>query len=161
MAGYLDQYGAGDERREKYLWRTIITVVVVAALAGFLYYVLHHHREQAVAKTFFNQLHQQDYASAYRTWGCSDPKNCSGYAYDKFLEDWGPKSSAAGQTLRIADSEGCNQGVIITVDGREERLWVDSKTSALSFSPFPRCPGKSALALMLHHMLAPVRKPFY
>ena len=161
MAGYLDQYGAGDEKRERYLWRTIVTVVTIAALSGISYYLFHHHKQQAVVKSFLAELQRQDYAAAYRTWGCAESKNCAGYDYEKFLEDWGPKSAAAGKAFRISDSEGCNDGVIIGLDGREEHLWVDAKTNALSFSPFPRCPAKSRLALMMHHILAPVRRPFY
>lgn len=161
MAGYLDHYGAGEERRERYLWRTIVTLAAVLFLSALFYYLLKNHRQESVAKNFLAEVRKQDYQAAYRTWGCGDASSCRGYSYDKFLEDWGPKSSAAGQNIRLVDSEGCGQGVILTLEGREEHLWADKGNNALSFSPYPRCPGKSAFVLMMHHLLAPLRKLFY
>ena len=156
MGGYLDQYGAGEERREKYLWRIVGSAVVLLLLSGLVYYVFKNHREQALINNFLTQLRRQDYAAAYRAWDCTDPKACSGYSYDKFLEDW-----KGARDLRIADSESCHSGVIISLAGRDDRLWVDSGGSALSFSPYPFCPGKSAYAIMLHRTVGNLRKPFF
>lgn len=160
MGGYLDHYGAGEERREKYLWRLIGSAVILLLLSGLVYYIFKNHREQALVSNFLTQLRRQDYPAAYRAWGCADPKACSGYPYDKFLEDWGAKSAGA-QNLRIADSESCHNGVIIALEGRDDRLWVDSGGNALSFSPYPFCPGKSAYAIMLHRTVGKLRKPFF
>lgn len=156
MGGYLDQYGAGEERREKYLWRLIGSAVVLLLLAGLAYYVLKNHREQALVKNFLAELRKQDYPAAYRAWGCADPNACRGYAYDKFLEDW----KGAGD-LRMVDSESCHHGVIITLAGRDDRLWVDGGSTQLSFSPYPFCPGKSPYAIMLHRTVGKLRKPFF
>jgi hypothetical protein len=158
--GYLDQYGAGEGRRETIVWRLIAAVAALLIVSGLVYYVFKNHHEQALVKDFLGQLRRQDYPAAYRVWGCSNPKNCSGYPYDKFLEDWGPKAGA-NQDLRIVDSESCHRGVIISLDGRDDRLWVDSGANAISFSPYPFCPGKSAYAIMLHRTVGQLRKPFF
>lgn len=158
--GYLDQYGAGEGQREKVIWRLIVSTVVVLLVAFLVYYVFKNHREQALVNNFLSQLRRQDYPAAYRAWGCADPRKCSGYPYDKFLEDWGPKAGAM-QSLRIVDSESCHQGVIISLDGRDDRLWVESGSNALSYSPYPFCPGKSAYAIMLHRTVGQLRKPFF
>ena len=160
MAGYLDQYGAGEGRREKIIWRVVVSAVTLLIVSGLVYYLFKNHREQALVNNFLAQLRRQDYPAAYRAWGCSDPKACSGYPYDKFLEDWSPKSGVT-QNLRIIDSESCHRGVIISLDGKDDRLWVDSGGTGLSYSPYPFCPGKSAYAIMLHRTVGKLRRPFF
>ena len=79
------------------------------------------------------------------------------------MEDWGPKNAPAGSpVLRIADSESCNNGVLLTVNvgsSRQEKLWVDKGNDAISFAPYPVCPHKNPFAIMLHRTVGRLRKP--
>lgn len=145
MAGYLDNYGAGEERREKIIKTTVISVVSLVVLAGLLFFVFHNYREEHQVKQFFDRLAAHDYKAAYALFGCTDEKPCRDYALNRFMEDWGPGSGRNDTSnFRIAKSRSCGSGVILTVDfGRkqEEKLWVERKDMVIGFSPFPGCPS--------------------
>ena len=84
---------------------------------GLGIYLFHTHHQIAVTKNFLGFVRSKNYDSAYEAWGCTSAKPCPEYTYDKFLEDWGPKSAAgANPVLHITDSERCGTGVILTVD---------------------------------------------
>src|SRR5690242_21741163 len=112
MPGYLDQYGAGEEQRNRIIIRSIVTMVAVVIVSALAWYLLKNHHQEAVVKTFVEDLRRSDYQAAYRDWGCTTQKPCSDYSFDKFMEDWGPKGSApAPGVLRISDSESCNKEI--------------------------------------------------
>jgi hypothetical protein len=171
MPGYLDQYGAGEDRRNSLILRTVIAVLTTAVVVSLGWYLLKNHHQEGVVKTFLRAIRSGDLQSAYRDWGCTTAKPCSGYEYNRFLSDWGPAqlgvpSNDAGQpdlgTLSISDSETCNNGVLLTVDvnpKRTEKLWVDKSADAISFAPYPICPHKSPFAIMMHRTIGQLRKP--
>lgn len=164
MAGYLDQYGESDERRSKVIGRIIVVGLAAVIAAGLIYYIFKNHSQERVAKDFIQRLRRQDYAGAYRLWGCTQSKPCPDYTYDKFLEDWGAKNSGLDPArLSLEDSETCGSGVILTVyvsPERQEKLWVEKKSPSLGFSPVPRCPHKGPLSIMFRRTLGKLRKPF-
>lgn len=145
MAGYLERYGAGEERRERLVKRTVLTALIVVAAAGTFYFLFRNFRETRQAKRFFEYLRAKDYQSAYRLWGCDRPDApaCRDYPFDKFMEDWGPKSPHADlSALDIKKVRGCSTGVILTTDfgkGNEELLWVDRQSRVIGFAPWPVC----------------------
>ena len=165
MAGYLDQYGAGDERREKFRRRLLVAgiisivalilwwflfvwskseVVRAESIARFVQ-VLRNHRQEAQVKQFLGLLAGQQYQAAYRLWGCSDAHPCRDYPFTSFLQDWGPQSQRNAGTYAVARSRSCGSGVIVTVDsqrGAQENLWVQKADETIGFSPFPGCPGR-------------------
>jgi hypothetical protein len=145
MAGYLDQYGAGEERREKIVKTAVISLVSLAALGGTLFFVFHNYREERQVKQFFDRLGAHEYKAAYALFGCTDEKPCRDYPLDRFMEDWGPNSGRNNTSnFRISRSRSCGSGVILTVDfgrNQEEKLWVERKDMAIGFSPFPGCPS--------------------
>lgn len=162
MAGYLDQYGEGEEERQSLIKRSIAIGLAVLVLGGLGYYLFKNHGAESQGKRFVQMIRKQDYHGAYAMWGCTESKPCPGYAYDKFIEDWGPKSADAS-SLRVVDSESCHDGVILSVrvnPSREEKLWIDKNSPAIGFSPFPVCPGKNPWAIMLHRTVGQLRKPF-
>lgn len=163
MAGYLDKYGAGEEQRNRLILRTVGAVVLVVVVGALSWYLFKNHHQEGVVKQFLAALRRSDYQSAYRAWGCTPEKPCPVYAFDKFMDDWGPKSSAPDPAvLGIADSESCNSGVLLTVQvnrSREEKLWVDKTADNLSFAPYPVCPHKSPFAIMMHRTVGQLRKP--
>jgi len=88
------------------------------------------------------------------------------------MADWGPAAKSSSQPgvdfrpdpslLGLTDSESCNNGVLLTVEvnqARTEKLWVDRKSDAISFAPYPICPHKNPWSIMLHRTVGKLRKP--
>ena len=142
MPGFLDQYGAGDERREKLFKWLVLSLLAVVLIGGPLIFIFHNYRQESEVKRFFRLLEAHDYKNAYAMWGCTDAKPCPGYNMQSFLEDWGPQRDV--RNMRITRIRSCGSGVILTVNldqNRQERLWVQRDDLTIGFSPFPGCPG--------------------
>jgi len=170
MPGYLDQYGAGEERRNKIILRAIVAVVSVTVLSSLAWYLLKNHHQESVVKGFLGAVRSGDLKSAYQIWGCTATKPCSGYSFEKFGGDWGavpgaqpnPDGAPDLSILGITDSESCNSGVLLTVGvnrTRTEKLWVDRSSDVINFAPYPICPHKNPWAIMLHRTVGKLRKP--
>jgi hypothetical protein len=158
MAGYLDQYGAGDERREKrnrWLFIGGGAALVALLLAWFLYgwdksevvrephvarlvQKLRHHGQEGEVRQFLELVRNRQFEAAYKVWGASKD-----YPFDKFMEDWGAQRRVG--TFEITSSRTCGSGVVITIDfqkGQEENLWVQNADRTIGFSPFAAgCPA--------------------
>ena len=145
MAGYLDQYGAGEERRGKIIRNAVIAVVALVVVGGALYFNFHNYREEQQVKQFMSLLAGKDYKAAYALFGCTDAKPCRYYPIDKFMEDWGPASGHGGfDSARITRSRSCGSGVLLTVDygsNRQEKLWVERGDKSIGFPPVQGCPA--------------------
>ena len=75
MAGYLEQYGAGEERRErrgKIIKILVISLVALVVIGGGLYFNFHNYREERQVKQFLSNLDARDYKGAYALFGCTD-----------------------------------------------------------------------------------------
>jgi len=145
MAGYLDQYGAGEERRGKIIKTVVIAVVLLLLVGGALLFVFHNFREERQVKQFFSLLGSHDYKAAYALFGCTDAKPCRYYPFEKFLEDWGPNSGHSGfEAARITRSRSCGSGVLLTVDygnNQQQKLWVERQDMSIGFPPVQGCPA--------------------
>jgi hypothetical protein len=142
MAGYLDTYGAGDERREKIVKTIIFSLIAVIVIGGPLVFMLYDYRQESQVRRFFHLLDAHNYQAAYALWGCTQAQPCAGYPMSSFLEDWGPQKDV--RNAHITRSRSCGSGVIVTVDmdtNRQEKLWVQRDDLTLAFSPFAGCPG--------------------
>ncbi|HEX4135990.1 MAG TPA: hypothetical protein VHY84_15350 [Bryobacteraceae bacterium] len=163
MPGYLDQYGAGEEERNRLIIRSVVSVVILVVVVSLGWYLLKNHHQEGVVKTFLGDVRHGDYQAAYRDWGCTSAKPCSDYAFDKFNEDWGKTKDAPDPSiLGLTDSESCGTGVLLTVAvnaTRQERLWVEKGSDAISFAPYPICPHKSPFAIMIHRTIGRLRVP--
>ena len=136
MAGYLDQYGAGDERRARKIKIAVVSVVGLAITGGILYFLFHNHSPERQVKRCFQLLAAGDYQAAYVAWGCTEAKPCTGYPMSVFLRDWGPPLNVTG--FAILDGESCGNSVIVDVDAGaagDRKLWVNRGTLEISF-PF-------------------------
>jgi hypothetical protein len=144
MAGYLDQYGAGEERRERILKILAISVVTLLVVGGVLFFIFHNFAQERTVKRFFERLQAHDYQAAYEMWVRTDSDRRS-YPYQSFLRDWGPQGEHPDvSNFRIAKSRSCGSGVILTVDfgrNQEEKLWVQRNDLTIGFSPLPGCPA--------------------
>ena len=167
MPGYLDQYGAGEEVRNRIIVRAIIITLTALAVGSLGWYLLKNHHQEGVAKAFIGAIRRGDYQTAYRVWGCSPEKPCDGYDFNKFMGDWGPNKSDSTAApdpalLGLTDSESCNNGVLLTVEvnrTRDEKLWVDRNNDVINFAPYPVCPHKNPFAIMLHRTIGKLRTP--
>ena len=150
MSSYLEAYGAAEEQRAariRLLKYISITVAVVLVVGLTLYGIFRNHAEERQARTFVDLLRSHDYRGAYALWGCTDSHPCPDYPFDKFQEDWGPKSGHADESsAKIGSSEACGSGVLIRLDykGSEESvpLFVERSDEVISFAPWPECPGR-------------------
>ena len=165
MAGYLDQYGAGEERRNRIIIRSIVTVVVLAIVAALGWYLLLNHRQESAVKNFVAAVKRGDTQAAYQIWGCTSSRPCPDYTYDKFLKDWGPGPEGPDpNALALTDSEACNNSVMLTVrvnSKRTEQLWMDRTSDMISFTPTPICPHQIPYEIMAHRTLGKLRKLFF
>lgn len=173
MPGYLDQYGAGEDRRNRIIVRSIVIAISAIVVTTVAWYLLKNHHQEGVVKDFLAAVRQGDLRSAYRIWGCTDAKPCSGYEFEKFGTDWAAAGAVPGakpnpdgapdlSMLGITDSESCNNGVLLTVAvnrARTEKLWVDKGSDAIAYAPYPICPHKNPWAIMVHRTLGKLRKP--
>ncbi len=164
MAGYLDQYGAGEERRNRIIIRSILAVLVLAVVWTLGWYLLLNHHQEGVVKSFVAALKRGDTKSAYAIWGCTTASPCNGYEYDKFLKDWGPGPEGPDpNVLGLTDSEACNDAVLLTVrvnPTRTEQLWLDRTSDMISFAPYPICPAQIPYEIMAHRTVGKLRKIF-
>jgi len=158
MAGYLANYGAGEEQQEKRTRRLVTIGLILGGVLGLYLLTFHtpileryirvvqklkNWKAESRVQMCLDLLAKQDYKGAYALWGCTDAKPCRDYPFQSFLEDWGPKrKQPGGEPLHITRSRSCGSGVILTIDGgndREEKLWVDSNDLTIGFSPYPGC----------------------
>jgi hypothetical protein len=163
MAAYLDNYGAGEERRNKIVFRIVAIALTLVVLGSFFWYIFRNHHEEGVVKSFLAAVRRGDFQTGYTLWGCTSQHPCSGYSYDTFVGDWGPKGDAPDpNVLGLTDSESCGDGVLLTLavnPTRTEKLWVSRGSDSISFAPYPICPHKSPYAIMLHRTIGRLRKP--
>jgi hypothetical protein len=143
MSTFLDDYGAADARRERLRKRLLISLAVVVVVAGAAYFGFRNYSEKRQASLFVDLLRAKQYEQAYVAWGCTQAKPCPDYPYEKFLEDWGPKSPHADLSqLEIGSTRSCSQGIIqsLKFNAKDEvYLWVGRSDLTLGFAPWPTC----------------------
>jgi len=146
MAGYLDQYGVADARREGRLKKIVLVVFAALVIGGVGYFMFRTWGQERVVSNFLATLSKKDYPSAYRMWGYKPEAPDKFYDLEKFNEDWGPKSPHAdAENAKVEKVEFCDAGVIFDVNfpGSEPvALYVERATNIITFSPWPQCPGR-------------------
>ena len=149
MSSYLEAYGEAEARHEQRIRILKISSIVLACVLVvglILYGIFRNYSEERQAKTFVDLLRARNYQAAYQLW-CPSTDPCPAYAFNKFLEDWGPQSAHADQSsAQVGSSEACGSGVMIRVgySGSAEPvdLWVERGTKTISFAPYEQCPGR-------------------
>ncbi len=144
MGGYLDQYGAGDERRArriKVALLAVLTVVVLALIGALVNFFFIPNAAERQTRTVFDALAARQYQQAYALWGCTAAQPCPAYPFEEFLKDWGPEAVPPG-AFQVLNGESCGSGTIVDVDAGkagDKRLWVENSTRTLGFPPAPEC----------------------
>ena len=140
---YLDTYGVKDARREKIVKRMALAGVIILILGLIGYFQFRNYAEEKQVKTFIELLERGDYKAAYSLWGCTDATPCPHYAFDKFMEDWGPSSPQAKiAEAKLATTKSCDSGIIQILrfpDNHEVLLWVERGDKSIGFAPWPIC----------------------
>lgn len=143
MSDFLEGYGVADARRGRMIKRILLSVIGLAILGTALYFQFRNFREESQARLFFSLLKKQDYQAAYRLWGCTPETPCRDYAFDRFLEDWGPKSPHADlSNLKVEKTRSCDAGIIQILDfgkGEKVNLYVERKDRIIGFAPWEYC----------------------
>jgi hypothetical protein len=147
MAGYLDTYGAGEERRWRWIKRIVVGGLAIAILGtcGYLYFRTWS-QEQAL-KHFLAALDSQDFQAAYKMW-CPPENPCKYNPFDRFEQDFGPATPYShGSAAKVDNVDYCGDGVVFNISYPNADplvLWVDRGTNIISFAPpdWERCPGR-------------------
>lgn len=112
--------------------------LTIVGLIG--YYGLRNYSEQGKLAGFREILEKQDYQGAYRYWGCTAEKPCRDYAFNKFLEDWGPKSGHTNfATMQVTRKVTCKDGYGVGWKFGNDAMymWVVRPDQSLSYDPWP------------------------
>jgi hypothetical protein len=155
MAGYLDHYGADEQRREKTIKRIAIAALALLVTVACLVYVFKGYRQERQVKRFFELLARRNYTSAYALWGCTEAKPCRDYPLAEFMTDWGPEAVPAPASAEVLGGDSCGSGVIVDVDAGkagDKRIWVESDTLTLGYPPFQECPQRNRIADFLRDL---------
>jgi len=146
MAGFLDHYGAGDERRARNIKIAVLSVVGLAALSGILYFFFHNYRQELQAKRFCQLLAAGNYQAAYVMWASTDDER-KAYPMTDFMEAWGPPAVEV-HGFDILDAESCGNTVIVDIDlgkAGDKKVWVNRNTLEFSFPPYDQCPQQNRI----------------
>jgi hypothetical protein len=146
MAGFLEEYGAGDERRDRIVKGIVVSVAVLAVLLGVLYFLFHNYRQEQTAKRFYDLLEAHNYQAAYDMWVSSDSER-TGYPMTAFMQDWGPQAMDV-RKFTVLDAESCGNSVIVDADlgaAGDRKVWINRQTLVLGFGPYDQCPHQNRI----------------
>jgi hypothetical protein len=141
MGGYLQNYGVGEDRRNRIIKILVFSFIGLLILWWILYMVFHDYSEKQTVKRFLAEVNSRNYTQAYADWGCTQATPCTNYDYQRFLQDWGPEKKITAP-WKIVSVDGCRTFVTVNVQapGVElESLGVQRGTSTLMYAPAPEC----------------------
>lgn len=144
MSDYLSTYGVQDSRREKRWKIAIWSILIIASLWISAYFFFRTYFEKKTMDRFLALLKERNYPVAYEMWGCTKDKPCRDYAFEKFLEDWGPGSLWSDpHYAEVAKIRYCGDTVIFNmyIKGDDVNLVVNKATQELGFAPWATCTG--------------------
>jgi len=143
MAGFLDEYGVADARRNRIVKQVLLWGLLVIVVGGSGFFYFRNWSEERRIDQFLGLLKEQKYQDAYALWDSPDTRKY--YTAEKFIEDWGPqgayKNAAA---LKVEEADSCDAGVVFSMaypNVDNFGLWVARDSKVISFAPWARCPG--------------------
>ncbi len=144
MGSYLQQYGVGEEHRNRIIKRIVLAVVTALILVVAGYFFFHNYPEKRIANGFLSQINSKDFKDAYQNWGCTDQHPCPNYDFQRFLRDWGPQSNAS-TPWQVVSTDGCKSFVTVNVQAKGaelQSLAIQRNDHSLGFAPAPECQEK-------------------
>lgn len=148
MPGYMEGYGAGDERRSLWIKRVLFIGVPALLLGIGAFFYFRTWPQERTIDGFLAALEQKRYDDAYAMW-CNQQHPCRHYPIDKFKEDWGPSGHYGDLSkLELGAVDYCGSGVVFESNYPNEvpfGLWVERSTNMISFAPDASCRGKKHL----------------
>ena len=151
MAGFLDQYGVDDARKERRLKRFVLTALAILIVGISAFFYFRNWPEERVVNRFITLLKEKNYQEAYKLFGCTPDTPCRYYGPERFTEDWGPDGLYKNpDALKLNDIDACGDGILgeavvfgFSYPGSENfGLQVERKTKYIGFAPAARCPGR-------------------
>lgn len=146
MGGYLDTFGVTDAKRERRTKQVVIVVASVAAAALLLFLFFRNFQEKRTLSRFLDAVRAKNYQQAYQIWGCTPQAPCRDYAFEKFMEDWGPQGQLGKvENAQVGNVDSCGNGVVMTLEipnAEPTGIWAERGSGTLGFAPWPRCPGR-------------------
>ena len=147
MSGYLQNYGVGEERRNRIIkWLIISGVSVVSDRRGSRYLFLHNYFETQTVKTFLAEVNSRQYDAAYHDWGCSElPRRVRTTTTKDFWKTGGPEKKTTSP-WKVESVEGCTSFVTVNVQaqGSElQSLGVLRGAKTVMYAPSPECQEKT------------------
>ncbi|MBV9181143.1 MAG: hypothetical protein JO356_07520 [Acidobacteria bacterium] len=142
MGSYLQQYGAGEEKRNRVLKVTVLALIGVVVIALAAYWILKDYPEERRAKQFLGEVNAHNYQAAYQDWGCTAQHPCPNYDYKRFVDDWTGAGKKANGPWRIESKDSCRSFLTVNVraDGTDlQSLAVQRSDKSLSFAPDSEC----------------------
>jgi|KBSSwiStaDraftv2_1062776.scaffolds.fasta_scaffold610912_1 hypothetical protein len=138
MSTYLENYGKGEEKRQRLVKSASIFVLLVLICTGLGWYILHNRKEDAAVSNFVELLRKKDYPTAYAMWGCTVEKPCRDYDYKRFLEDWSAGPHADAAAIKIEKTRSCTGGLIrkLRYPADEVLIFVSRSDLQMSFPPW-------------------------
>ncbi len=147
MQGFLDTYGVAQQRRGRWIMRTVLAAVVLAIVVTWSYLYFRTWSQEQAVKHFFAALENKDFQGAYKMW-CPPENPCKYNPFEMFQQDWGPATPYShGSAAKIDNVDYCGDGVVFNVSYPNADplvLWVERDTNIISFAPsdWERCPGR-------------------
>ena len=141
MGTYLQQYGAGEEKRQRAIKWIIIGCVAAAIVAFGAYLIFHNYPEKRVANQFLAEVNSRNFQSAYRLWGCTPEHPCPNYDYQRFMQDWGPNKNV-NPPWRVQTIDSCKAFLTVNVQAQGSELQslaIQRSDDSLGFAPAPEC----------------------
>jgi hypothetical protein len=144
MDSYLQNYGAGEEQRNRKIKWLVISFIAVLLISWFSYLFVHNFFEVRTAKHFLAEVNAGRYQQAYHDWGCTDATPCPNYGFNRFLEDWGPNSKVT-PPWKVTSVDGCTAFVTVNVGAKGsdvQSIGVERGSKTLMYAPGPECNEK-------------------
>jgi hypothetical protein len=142
VGSYLQQYGAGEEKRNRVLKVTVTSLIAILVIALVGYWIFKDYPEKQKAKRFLAEVNAHDYQAAYQEWGCTTQHPCPNYDYKRFVEDWTGAGQKTSGNWNIESTDSCRSFLTVNVraPGTDlQSLAIQRSDHSLSFAPAPEC----------------------
>src|SRR5262245_32032495 len=90
MPGYMEGYGAGEERRNLVIKRVLFIGIPAILLCVAAFFYFRTWSQERTVSRFIATLEEKKFEEAYSMW-CTPERPCRYYPIERFKDDWGPE----------------------------------------------------------------------